>query len=328
MKITHSPAEGTLFEGDPRPHHPILKTNGFRWSRNQGFWYVARSRDTAPRMDRINAVVAGFAALGITIDVELEQETRSIAEREADRAERAEARAEHLSEQAERLEAKSDELDGRRKEISDMIPFGQPVLVGHHSEGRHRRDIGRIDSLMGKSVEAHREATEASRRADAAIATQEHRESGPATLRRIERLEVEQRDIERRLMPCKGGGVKVKEHIADGTEISCVVCRSMVTTADHKVPTHGNADGEYGERLRNRWSEIISEVAYWKAHVESLKDEGFHEYGPDDFKVGDRVNDATVVRVNKKSLTVQHDVFPTGMTNTLAYNKVKNHESV
>jgi hypothetical protein len=40
------------------------------------------------------------------------------------------------------------------KQIGDMIPMGQPILVGHHSEGRHRRDIGRIDSNMRKSVEA------------------------------------------------------------------------------------------------------------------------------------------------------------------------------
>ncbi len=40
------------------------------------------------------------------------------------------------------------------KSIGDHIPFGQPVLVGHHSEGRHRRDIAKIDNNMRKSVEA------------------------------------------------------------------------------------------------------------------------------------------------------------------------------
>jgi hypothetical protein len=30
--------------------------------------------------------------------------------------------------------------------ISDAIPFGQPILVGHHSEGRHRRDLKRIET--------------------------------------------------------------------------------------------------------------------------------------------------------------------------------------
>ena len=40
------------------------------------------------------------------------------------------------------------------KEISDGIPFGQPILVGHHSEGRHRRDLARINSNYDKGAEA------------------------------------------------------------------------------------------------------------------------------------------------------------------------------
>ena len=36
--------------------------------------------------------------------------------------------------------------------ISNMIPLGQPVLIGHHSEKRHRRDIDRMRNLMTKSI--------------------------------------------------------------------------------------------------------------------------------------------------------------------------------
>jgi hypothetical protein len=32
----------------------------------------------------------------------------------------------------------------KARAISNGIPFGQPILVGHHSEGRHRRDVDRI----------------------------------------------------------------------------------------------------------------------------------------------------------------------------------------
>lgn len=31
--------------------------------------------------------------------------------------------------------------------------MGQPILVGHHSEARHRRDLDRSWNLLGKSVE-------------------------------------------------------------------------------------------------------------------------------------------------------------------------------
>jgi len=39
------------------------------------------------------------------------------------------------------------------KRISDVIPFGQPILCGHYSEKRHRRDIDRIHNGFSKSVE-------------------------------------------------------------------------------------------------------------------------------------------------------------------------------
>ena len=46
-----------------------------------------------------------------------------------------------------------------------MIPMGQPILVGHHSEKRHRRDIGKMQSLATKGVFLSREADKLARRA-------------------------------------------------------------------------------------------------------------------------------------------------------------------
>lgn len=45
------------------------------------------------------------------------------------------------------------------KKIGDMIPMGQPILVGHHSEKGHRRDLARIDNNMRKGIE-HSETAE------------------------------------------------------------------------------------------------------------------------------------------------------------------------
>lgn len=42
--------------------------------------------------------------------------------------------------------------------IADAIPFGQPILVGHHSEAHHRRDIERIHNGMQRSIEAQDKA--------------------------------------------------------------------------------------------------------------------------------------------------------------------------
>ena len=38
------------------------------------------------------------------------------------------------------------------------IPFGQPILIGHHSEKRHRNALSRSHSNMSKSVEASKKA--------------------------------------------------------------------------------------------------------------------------------------------------------------------------
>jgi hypothetical protein len=45
------------------------------------------------------------------------------------------------------------------------IPFGQPILVGHHSEGRHRRTIDRADKAMRRSIEADAKADHYERKA-------------------------------------------------------------------------------------------------------------------------------------------------------------------
>lgn len=97
-----------------------------------------------------------------------EQNTTTLTIGRSDYQERRQARIDRMRAKAEKLAAESDATFGRARSIMGMIPLGQPILVGHHSEGRHRRDIGRIDSLMGKASQAHQEAQELAARADAA----------------------------------------------------------------------------------------------------------------------------------------------------------------
>lgn len=69
---------------------------------------------------------------------------------------------------ASRAEARRADKSARR--ISDGIPLGQPILVGHHSERRHRKDIDRIDRGFRKAHEAEQRAQDLERRA-AAVGT-------------------------------------------------------------------------------------------------------------------------------------------------------------
>jgi hypothetical protein len=80
-------------------------------------------------------------------------------------AEQIENQLERKLEKAERYESYSKNAETRSENsfksanaISSLIPMGQPILIGHHSEGRHRKDLKRIDSCMQKSIEEDKKA--------------------------------------------------------------------------------------------------------------------------------------------------------------------------
>ena len=60
------------------------------------------------------------------------------------------------------------------REQLEMIPLGQPILVGHHSEKRHRKDLKRIDQHFAEAKEHHDKAEYFRRRAAAARVQRDH----------------------------------------------------------------------------------------------------------------------------------------------------------
>src|SRR5258708_7640333 len=81
---------------------------------------------------------------------------------------RKERRIERYRRRAERLTAQGLARLCQADAIANKIPMGQPVLVGHHSERRHRRDLERIRASTVKGLGALTEAKEWERRAEAA----------------------------------------------------------------------------------------------------------------------------------------------------------------
>ncbi|HEU0227253.1 MAG TPA: DUF3560 domain-containing protein [Arachidicoccus soli] len=77
-------------------------------------------------------------------------------------------KAEKLSGYAKNAENRS--MDYYKKadlsESATGIPLGQPILVGHHSESRHRKVIERADNAMRKSIEEDKKAEDYRRRAE------------------------------------------------------------------------------------------------------------------------------------------------------------------
>lgn len=77
------------------------------------------------------------------------------------RRERAEARATRLRARAESAHAAAT------AEVA-QIPMGQPILVGHHSEAKHRRALDRHDRKMRIAVDTFDAARDAERRVSSA----------------------------------------------------------------------------------------------------------------------------------------------------------------
>ena len=77
------------------------------------------------------------------------------------------ARRERLLERARKAEQRASAADRAASERASHIPMGQPILVGHHSERRHRRDLERIQRGHEKAYEEREKAEELRRRAAA-----------------------------------------------------------------------------------------------------------------------------------------------------------------
>lgn len=80
------------------------------------------------------------------------------------------ARIDRLRAAAERKEAESAAAYKRSTDMASVIPMGQPIMVGHHSEKADRRYREKIWNTMGKSVALSKEAADLEARADAAEA--------------------------------------------------------------------------------------------------------------------------------------------------------------
>lgn len=54
---------------------------------------------------------------------------------------------------ASRAEAEANETSERARDMLHVIPPGQPILVGHHSEGRDRRFRAKIGDTFRKACD-------------------------------------------------------------------------------------------------------------------------------------------------------------------------------
>ncbi len=115
-------------------------------------------------------------------------------------------RIDRLRERADLKKAQGERSLAQAQNIASFIPPGQPILVGHHSERRHRRDLGRIDGLTRKGIEALEASKQLKQRAISAEENQSIFSDDPAAGEKLEakiaRLESRQnmmRDVNRNI---------------------------------------------------------------------------------------------------------------------------------
>lgn len=77
-------------------------------------------------------------------------------------------RYERLVAAANRAEQESIAAWNESNKIAALIPSGQPIIVGHYSEKRHRRAIDQIQSKARKGYELYKQSQELKQRADSA----------------------------------------------------------------------------------------------------------------------------------------------------------------
>jgi Domain of unknown function (DUF3560) len=130
-----------------------------------------------------------------------EGEKLSLEERIERKQERAEARAERYEDRADKAEAQSAEHFKTFHDRMDAIPFGQPILVGHHSEKRDRNYREKACAHVEKGVKEAEKAAYYSRRAETAARTAAGAQlKNPRYLgNRIKEREADIRTYERRL---------------------------------------------------------------------------------------------------------------------------------
>jgi Domain of unknown function (DUF3560) len=112
---------------------------------------------------------------------------------------RAEERSERFHEYSESRSEDADRAEKAVAAIAENIPFGQPILIGHHSERRARRDAERIHDGMSRAVRMWDTAKYWTDRAEGALRHAKYKERPDVRARRIKGLEADKRKQERNI---------------------------------------------------------------------------------------------------------------------------------
>ncbi|HGM5491685.1 TPA: DUF3560 domain-containing protein [Serratia fonticola] len=152
---------------------------GFKWAPKQRF-FVAPA--WTPDREDVLMSLAG----------DIEDEDSTLFERQSERAER-------FSGYSEKRAAESNQVLTAVDALASAVPFGQPILVGHHSERKARRHAAKIENGMQKAVMLFDRSEYWQQRAAASLAHAKYKELPAVRHRRIKKIEADLRKAEKTL---------------------------------------------------------------------------------------------------------------------------------
>lgn len=122
-------------------------------------------------------------------------------------------RIDRLKRKAAYLRVEAAKADCRSHDIGRCIPFGQPILVGHHSERGHRNAIAKMRRASDKAHELYNLAQAAENSASRAESNYTISSDDPTA---IEKLKAKLSSLEREKEGLKQINVLVKKNDVDG----------------------------------------------------------------------------------------------------------------
>ncbi|WP_430648118.1 DUF3560 domain-containing protein [Agromyces sp. GXS1127] len=307
LTITHTHEAGTIIDGTSKGDGSaeVLKANRWRWGRSIAAWYVPNSRDHGPNRHRIEATAAALREAGFEVETVIDDTTRTTAEVEAGKIARQVDRVDALEAKAERKSAAADAAwEAAKRDLARLPEGGEPIKIGHHSEGRHRAAIARADRSMGRSVAAQAEADRAAERAETATHTTGARYNPVTVANRIEKIGADIRRVDRQI------------------------------EADRYDPETGyqpasdELKAARAKRAAPRLAELRDQLAYWEGvRAQQIADGTATGYTRQQIQKGDLVkirgNWREVVRANVKTVSLTTGY---SWTDTAPYAEIQEHK--
>lgn len=212
------------------------RVGAVRWLASRGIDETGRSIEEAKDEESAQGDLSSF----VTVDYQEQQEDRQI---------RLEERA------AKRREASNDAFN-RSHSLVEHIPMGQPILVGHHSEARHRKAVSKSWDLLGKSVALDKEAAQLEGRA-AGVGSAGIASNDPEA---IAKLKSKLAGLEKSQEKMKAVNKIIRsKKLSDGEKISEIVAAELLTeaqAAEILKPDYAGRVGFASYSLSNNSAEI------------------------------------------------------------------------